>query len=272
MMSQIFHFVVAAFGGLLMCAATGAQMRGGVASARSIPVRPQSPAPVTTSVRPPGNSIAQPAPSAQANHQAPVTQITSDEHEATLNRTFRCVANFDSENGVPGLGFDRSQLPAASGNLQFGSANGRRACTRRNSVIPIVILAYPSSSDTDDPAPGDPSSADPSNQQLPQETAPAVEPQPANPVPEVRDGPSGTSTTAPDASQTADAPTGNVREFIFVRREGQVLFASAFSISRGQLRYVTPEGILRTIAVAELDIAATGKMNEAFGTIVDLNK
>src|SRR6267154_1753693 len=60
-MNRIFNFVVPALGGLLICIPTSAQMRGGRAFANPIPARPLPSTQVTTIVRPPGNSVAQPA-------------------------------------------------------------------------------------------------------------------------------------------------------------------------------------------------------------------
>jgi hypothetical protein len=67
------------------------------------------------------------------------------------------------------------------------------------------------------------------------------------------------------------APIREVGEFILVRRDGSILFASAFSVIGAQLRYVTPEGIRRTLPLAELDAVATQDMNEARGTTVQLH-
>ena len=66
------------------------------------------------------------------------------------------------------------------------------------------------------------------------------------------------------------AAVPDVGDFILVRRDGRILFASAFSITGDQLRYVTPEGIRRSLPMAELDSDATQQMNEARGTTVQL--
>jgi hypothetical protein len=62
------------------------------------------------------------------------------------------------------------------------------------------------------------------------------------------------------------APVRDVGDFILVRRDGRILFASIFSVVGTQLQYVTPEGIRRTLAIADLDAAATQQINEARGT------
>ena len=67
------------------------------------------------------------------------------------------------------------------------------------------------------------------------------------------------------------APVRDVGEFILVRRDGRILFASAFSVGGAQLTYVTPEGIRRTLPLAELDADATQQMNEARGTTLQIH-
>jgi hypothetical protein len=69
-----------------------------------------------------------------------------------------------------------------------------------------------------------------------------------------------------------DSRVGDVGEFVFLRRDGRVLFASAFSISEGQVFYVTPEGIRHTISVAQLDADGTRRMNNELGSEVDIRK
>jgi hypothetical protein len=62
-----------------------------------------------------------------------------------------------------------------------------------------------------------------------------------------------------------------VGDFILVRRDGRILFASIFSVDGAQLQYVTPEGIRRTMTLSDLDINATQQLNEARGTTVQIH-
>jgi hypothetical protein len=66
-------------------------------------------------------------------------------------------------------------------------------------------------------------------------------------------------------------PIRDVGDFILVRRDGRVLFASVFSVVGTQLQYVTPEGIRRTLEISDLDGDATQQMNEARGTTVEFH-
>jgi len=76
-----------------------------------------------------------------------------------------------------------------------------------------------------------------------------------------------------DSAQAAPsvAPVREVGEFILVRRDGRVLFASVFSVNGSQVQYVTPEGIRHTLPLSELDTGATQEMNEARGTTLQFH-
>jgi hypothetical protein len=66
-------------------------------------------------------------------------------------------------------------------------------------------------------------------------------------------------------AQTAPAPQPDVEQYVFVRRDGSLLFAVAYSWDKGTLRYVTPEGVRRSIARDALDLNATQQFNEQRG-------
>jgi hypothetical protein len=74
-----------------------------------------------------------------------------------------------------------------------------------------------------------------------------------------------------DQSQASPAPQEpDVGHLFLVRRDGQVLQASAFTITGSQVTYVTPEGMRRSFAVQELDKRATREKNGENGTSVTL--
>jgi len=81
---------------------------------------------------------------------------------------------------------------------------------------------------------------------------------------------SGSSSAPSPAPETAPPPR-DVGEFVLVRRDGRVLFASMFMVAGTQLTYVTPEGIRRALPIADLDADATEQMNEARGTTVQIH-
>lgn len=61
-----------------------------------------------------------------------------------------------------------------------------------------------------------------------------------------------------------------VGELVLIRRDGSVVLAVAFIVERGQLTYITREGVRRSLPLAELDIEATRRMNEERGTSLHL--
>src|SRR5258708_5275674 len=71
---------------------------------------------------------------------------------------------------------------------------------------------------------------------------------------------------APEVEAANPAPREN-DEFVFVRRDGTVFFAVAYSWENGTLRYVTSEGLRRTVKQDALDMGATQQFNEQRGVI-----
>jgi hypothetical protein len=61
------------------------------------------------------------------------------------------------------------------------------------------------------------------------------------------------------------APQRDVPEYIFVRRDGTVFFAVAYSWESGSLRYISSEGLSRSVARETLDLNATQQFNEQRG-------
>lgn len=60
-------------------------------------------------------------------------------------------------------------------------------------------------------------------------------------------------------------PVPDVPEYVFVRRDGTLLFAVAYSWDNGTLRYVTRDGVRRSVAEDLLDKEATQQFNEQRG-------
>ena len=257
-MIRTFQFAAAALAATLICSAAGAQRRGGGMSVRmpSARMAPAARASFSTAA-----SFAIP----RATRQPTILRYSPNGQMIRGFSTFANSASFRSANAATALGFNNTFSPAPSsgglrgnlsGNFGRGSHHGRR-----NSLVPIVVGGYPyypyylgdyydDSADYGQP-----------------------EQQPV-PVPEAQQdvGP-GDDTTTPLANSPAPAPAAavpDVGEFILVRRDGRILFASAFSIIGNQLRYVTPEGIRRSLPMSDLDADATQQMNEARGTTVQL--
>jgi hypothetical protein len=70
--------------------------------------------------------------------------------------------------------------------------------------------------------------------------------------------------TAPPVGPARAEPADN-DEFVFVRRDGTVFFAVAYSWEKGTLRYITSQGLRHTVTQDALDLDATRQFNEQRG-------
>ena len=59
-------------------------------------------------------------------------------------------------------------------------------------------------------------------------------------------------------------------EYVFVRQDGSLIFAVAYTVINDRLQYVTAEGIRRTIPLNPLDIGATQQFNDQRGVSIRL--
>jgi hypothetical protein len=253
------HLFAATLAGAMICTAAAAQVRNGVPLARHTLNRARPAAKMSASATP--ASTTKP----QTSQLPSVIQISSN---GRITSEFAPTANsfsVDSFSGVPGLGFDFPHLAAIGGSLHnnphsFGH-NGQHG---QGAYIPIFFGGYPYY--YDDPG------ADQQDQQAAQ-TAPS-QPQVVviqQTVPAQQAADSGNDTgnvSAPAPESEVAASTPDVGDFILVRRDGRILFASLFSVVGAQVQYVTPEGIRRSVAMADIDSDATEQMNEARGTTV----
>ena len=65
--------------------------------------------------------------------------------------------------------------------------------------------------------------------------------------------------------ERSNAPLAPSPEYIFVRRDGSVFFAVAYSSSDGSLQYITRDGFRRVIPITTLDLEATSQFNAQRG-------
>jgi hypothetical protein len=70
--------------------------------------------------------------------------------------------------------------------------------------------------------------------------------------------------TAPPVEGASSAPPDD-EQFVFVRRDGTVFFAVAYSWEKGTLRYITSQGLRRIVTQDALDLDATREFNEQRG-------
>jgi hypothetical protein len=64
---------------------------------------------------------------------------------------------------------------------------------------------------------------------------------------------------------TTPVPPRETAEYVFVKRDGGLLFAIAYSWDDGILRYVTRDGVRRSVSRDSLDMDATQQFNEQRG-------
>jgi hypothetical protein len=256
------YFFAAALAGILVCSVAEAQVRNGSSSVRPLSAHARFGAKASAILKSPATTGFQPSPQASVIQMSPSGWITSGFVPAA--NSFR----FDSTSGVPGLGFDFPHLAAVSGGLRNNPLDfdhhGHRG---QGSFVPIFFGGYPYGYD------------DLGYDQQDQQTAQPSQPQPQiiviqQPVPAQQDaalGSDGANLPASETESQVAAPIRDVGDFILVRRDGRVLFASIFSVVGAQLQYVTPEGIRHTLAMSDLDAEATQQMNEARGTTVQIH-
>ena len=60
-------------------------------------------------------------------------------------------------------------------------------------------------------------------------------------------------------------PQAKTEEYVFVRRDGTLFFAVAYTWDKGTLRYITSEGVRRSATSDTLDLGATQQFNEQRG-------
>jgi hypothetical protein len=258
-MTRNLHLAFAVVAMFLGCLAAEAQTRGAggpAMPARVAPTPAVSPARAST---PSGVSVSSVA---RAARPASVIQISPSGRIASGAGSFANSINFADINAVPGLGFDYPHLAAVSGDFRgnppaFGSGMRHH---RSNFIAPVLFGGFPYYSDFSDYQP---------EPQQPQVIV-IQQPVPAAPV-EQSVAPA--RETIPEAVQPAapPAPVREVGEFVLVRRDGRVLFASVFSVTGTQVQYITPEGIRRVLPLSELDTTATQEMNQARGTTLQFH-
>jgi hypothetical protein len=151
----------------------------------------------------------------------------------------------EDDLGVPGLGFDYVHYFATHPNA------GRRHFA--GGVVPFVggaiYVPYPAYMEGGAPA------------ESAAENSPAEAEQPG-PAEEAAAGP---ADFAVRPYVNSGPPAEPDSEYVFVRRDGTVFFAVAFTFDSTDLRYITRDGFRKTAPLASLDLAATQQFNEQRG-------
>ncbi len=156
------------------------------------------------------------------------------------------LPSFRTESAnVPGLGFDFAHMAAVHGRPGHGRFIGVNSFGFSGFLLspPTVIVEE----------------GQPLDQPVEEEIAAANSAESEN----VR-GPGGRNPSR--AAQTeAPAPQHDAAEYVFVRRDGGLVFAVAYSWDHGTLRYITREGLRGSVMQEALDMDATQQFNEQRG-------
>lgn len=227
------------------------------------------------------HSFAAPAPHSAAHFSAPAAgRSTSGVRPAAAGQFVRSrsgalvyrrppqapASTFRSNSGrrllsqdVPGLGFDYAHLAAVGGNRGRGRFRGRDF--GRRSLFAYFPFygggGYFPLFDYDD-------SSGPSDQYAETVEPDYYPPYPAEPPPprpadlEQGYGPPPAPAAEPTPARPAD-------EYVFVRRDGTLFFAVAYTWENGTLRYITGEGVRLSVAGNAIDLGATQQFNEQRG-------
>ena len=156
---------------------------------------------------------------------------------------------------VPGLGFDYTHYFAVHPNAGrchhcFGDGFGN------GYVVPFIdgglYLPYPMYAEQ------------------PEEAQPAEESAPTEQVAQGEEAPPPENYYNPPA-RTAPQPAPKPQaEYVFVRRDGTLIFAVAYSWINDRLQYVTEEGLRRTVPANTIDLDATQQFNDQRGVPIRL--
>jgi hypothetical protein len=256
---------------LLVPAAATAQQRGTAAPAPvTATVRPMAPAVAPPTIHVPGHPVAPVAPSHPGGHgfvptahpaapripSRPVAP-TAPNHNHPVEPKPTSVSNghylppvdmTEHDNGVPGLGFDYPHYAATHPNSTHRDFQGGSISPFVGGGIYIPTMSYvPAVAPAETAAEEQPSQP---NDAVAETDEQKVEEQ-APPAPYVR----------PRWKETLTPST----EYIFVRRDGTVFFAVAYSWMNGNLQYVTQDGFRKLVPATTLDLDATTHFNEQRG-------
>lgn len=198
------------------------------------------------------------------NHIAVATHMVPGGGRVRTSSPNRIVAanprfgnsNFVS-NDVPGLGFDYPHLAAVGPKNGQSGRNGRFRQT-----VPFGFGGFLISS------PGiyveNPQAVEEAQETAAEQGDPDAQAQfEAAQMQAYRAGQRSAAQVAPPPPAPEPAPDSS--SYVFVMRNGGVVFAVAYSWENGTLRYVTPEGQRKSVAADSLDMDATQSFNESRG-------
>jgi hypothetical protein len=156
---------------------------------------------------------------------------------------------------VPGLGFDYPHYFATHPN----AGRCRYNCSGGSFVVPFgdggFYIPTPMYAYAVQPAEAPPTEAADSGDQVAQTEEPPEQNYPSYPNPPAR---------------VAPQPVPKQSEYVFVRRDGTLIFAVAYSWINDRLQYVSEEGLRRTVLLNTIDMDATQQFNDQRGVPIRL--
>ncbi|HYW66715.1 MAG TPA: hypothetical protein VFB10_08415 [Candidatus Dormibacteraeota bacterium] len=184
------------------------------------------------------------------SHRSPMRPVSSPKppvkpQMASSNPRFVGAPVAENDLGVPGLGFDYVHYFATHPNA------GRRHF--QGGVVPFVggSIYVPFPVYVDGGAPAESAA----------EGGPAEAEQPVS----AEEAAAGPADVAVRPYASSRAPVEPDSEYVFVRRDGTVFFAVAFTFDSTDLRYITGDGFRKSAPLASLDLVATQQFNEQRG-------
>ena len=202
-------------------------------------------APVTHVAAAPAGRVARSGGVATAA-RTPHTGIRNGRHVNNNGVNFVPGLGETSFDDVPGLGFDFPHLAAVSGHNHFGRRFLGGVPFFDGGFLfgaPSVTIEQPGEAqpEADDVIAGN-----------------AVEKDPVRRSRRVYEA-------DPGSARVSDPAPEEVEQYVFVKRDGGLEFAVAYSWIDGNLRYITPDGKRRTLGRDALDLPATQHFNEERG-------
>ncbi len=191
---------------------------------------------VTTRTRAGGTTVRVTRPANIARHR-PADNNNNNNEDAGFSEDF---------SAAPGLGFDETHVVATRGHR-----SGEHGRNRFDSGFfpffdggfilptPVAVEQAPANEVQEEIAA--PDTQERAQRVRPHESAPA------------------------SSAEAAPAPRRETEEYVFVRRDGTVFFAVAYSWDNGLLRYITQDGLRRSISGDVLDLGATQQFNDQRG-------
>jgi hypothetical protein len=242
--------------------ASGAMRGNSMAPARAAGHAASSPGSHLTITRAPNGPI---VPRRAGAMRGTVRNSGSAGARAQQFRSQRGVGpDFADDANVPGLGFDAVHVAATRGNRGHDREQGRDRGNEFGVLFPFFGgggYYMPTGPDMAVDARGDGQAVEDAGDQGPGENdLPADRPS-DRPYGRRSDG----AARAERLPVEQPAPQADVAEYVFVRRDGTVFFAVAYTWDQGSLRYISSEGMKHSVSRDSLDLKATQQFNEERG-------